>query len=77
MSPRAQFVCQSPTCRRQAHIEIGTSKEMRKVSSPRCTCGSEMKRVYSAPVVRELSKEEGALRFGDIDPPKSAGKSAG
>jgi hypothetical protein len=64
MGPRVQFVCQSSACRRQSKIEIPAGLEGRKTSKPRCTCGSEMKRVYSKPAVRELSKAEAMIRLG-------------
>jgi hypothetical protein len=65
MSPRAQFVCQSSACRRQVEMTIPAGWEGGQISNPRCTCGSEMKRVYFKPVFRELSKAEAMMRFRD------------
>jgi len=66
MGPRAQFVCQSSACRRQVEIAIPTdSQGGGQISNPRCTCGSEMKRVYFKPVFRELSKSEAMMRLRD------------
>jgi hypothetical protein len=64
MSARAQFICQSSACRRQGKIEIPAGLGGGKASNPKCTCGSEMKRVYSKPTVRELSKAEAMIRIG-------------
>jgi len=60
-----KFICTSSACRRQGQIEIPTSSRGAQISNPRCTCGSEMKRVYVKPAVRELSKAEATRRFGD------------
>lgn len=60
-----RFVCQSATCRREIEIALQLGNGMGKVSKPRCTCGSEMKKVYTKPAFRELSEAEGLLLFGD------------
>jgi hypothetical protein len=65
MGPRAQFVCQSSVCRRQAEIAMPAGSEAGHSSNPRCTCGSEMKRVYLKPVFQKLSKAEAMMRLGD------------
>jgi len=66
MGPRAQFVCQSSACRRQVEIATPTgSQGGGQISNPRCTCRSEMKRVYFKPVFRELSKAEAMMRLRD------------
>ncbi len=70
MGPRVQFICQSSVCRRQREMEIPIPSEGGPISNPRCICGSEMKRVYSKPVVRELSKAEAAMRLGNREPLK-------
>jgi hypothetical protein len=70
MGPRVQFICQSSVCRRQREMEIPIASERGQISNPRCICGSEMKRVYSKPVVRELSKAEAAMRLGNREPRK-------
>jgi hypothetical protein len=76
MGPRVQFVCQSSSCRRQVVVEARAGGATGQVSNPGCTCGSEMKRVYSKPAFRILSKEEVEQRLGDFDVPKSSAKSA-
>jgi hypothetical protein len=65
MGGRVQFVCQSSACRRQVEIEIPTGSGTVQVSHPRRACGSEMKKAYSKPAFRILSKEEAVLRVGD------------
>jgi len=76
MGKRVQFVCQSSTCHRQVEMEIPIGNGTGQVSDPRCACGSEMKKAYSKPAFRILSKEEAVLRLGDYQPPKISGKSA-
>ncbi len=65
MAPRMQFICQSPACRRQVKIEIPAGGGTGQGSNLLCACGSKMKKVYAKPVLRELSKAECILRFGD------------
>jgi hypothetical protein len=76
MGKRMQFVCQSSMCCRQVEIEIPTGGEAGQISNPRCICGSKMKKAYSKPNVRILSKEEAVLRLGDCEFPKISAKSA-
>jgi len=65
MGPRAQFICQSSACRRQVKIAIPTSSGRIQISNPRCSCGSEMKRVYFKPTFRELSKDDAIMHLKD------------
>jgi hypothetical protein len=58
-----RFVCHSATCRRE--IALPPVNGTGQIANPRCTCGSEMKRVYSKPAFRELSKAEALLLLGD------------
>jgi len=58
-----RFVCQSATCRRE--VTLQPSNGTGQISNPRCTCGSEMKKVYTKPAFRELSKAEAELLLGD------------
>ena len=67
---REQYVCSSATCRREIEIEIPPGHKVGETQNPRCTCGSKMKKVYSAPVFRELTSAEAILRLGDIGPLK-------
>ena len=76
MGKRVQFVCQSSTCRRQFEIEIQTGSGTGQASRPRCTCGSEMKKAYSKPAFRIVSKDEAMQRLGNYGPPKISAKSA-
>jgi len=52
MPPSEKYVCQSKACRREIEIEIPPPREAGKISNPRCTCGSEMKKPYSKPNIR-------------------------
>jgi len=65
MGPQAQFVCQSSACRRQVKIAISTSSGRAPISNPRCSCGSEMKRIYVKPTFRKLSKADAITRLKD------------
>ncbi len=58
-----RFVCQSATCRRE--VTLQTVNGTGYIANPRCTCGSEMKKVYSKPAFRELSKAEAELLLGE------------
>ena len=57
-----RFVCQSATCRREATLQ--PSNGTGQISNPQCTCGSEMKKIYTKPAFRELSKAEAELLHG-------------
>ena len=61
-----RFVCQSAACRREIALEPGNGTG--RIANPRCTCGSEMKKVYTKPAIRELSKAEALLFLGDGGP---------
>jgi hypothetical protein len=43
--------CMNAACRKERVIEL---MEVRAASNPRCDCGAEMKKAYSAPVFRYL-----------------------
>jgi hypothetical protein len=60
-----RFVCQSATCRRE--VTLQPSNGAGQISNPQCTCGSEMKKVYSKPAFRELLKTEALLLLGDSE----------
>ncbi len=72
MRLRERFVCQSAACRRETEIALPSNGRAGQFVNPRCACGSEMKKAYSRPVLRELSKPEAILRFGDSGPPKTS-----
>lgn len=59
----ARFVCQSAACRREITVQAGDGAG--QILRPRCTCGSEMKKVYTKPAVREVSEAEALLLLGD------------
>jgi hypothetical protein len=63
---RERFVCQSASC--GLEIEVEPSPPSGGISelsgNPRCSCGSETKRVYSKPVLRELSRAEAIVFYG-------------
>jgi hypothetical protein len=61
-----RFVCQSAACRREITLQPGNRTG--RIANPRCTCGSEMKKVYTKPAIRELSKAEALLLPGDGGP---------
>jgi hypothetical protein len=77
MGRRIQVVCQRLACRRRVEIELPTGSGVGDVFKMLCICGSEMKKAYSEPVFRELSKTEGILRFGESVLMKTQGKTAG
>jgi len=58
-----RFVCQSATCRRE--IALPRVNETEQITNPRCACGSEMRKVYTEPTFRKLSKAEAQLLLGD------------
>jgi hypothetical protein len=74
MGRPVQFICQSSVCRRRCEMEVPAGSEGAQISNPRCTCGSEMKRVYSKPAFRVISKAEAAMRFGDCEPLETPNK---
>jgi hypothetical protein len=52
-SENVLYLCQNPACRKSFEVTNPPSHASgRKV---RCTCGSEAKRVYTAPAMRKLS----------------------
>jgi hypothetical protein len=56
-----RYICQNPSCRNEFERPKDSGPEGN--TNPRCTCGSEMKKVYSKPMARKLSKSEArALR---------------
>jgi len=59
-------VCVSDLCRREAEIEIPTGSLTSEASNLTCTCGSELKKVYSKPTFAKLSKAEGVERFREL-----------
>jgi hypothetical protein len=62
---RQRYICQSTTCRRR--IEWSPGQRHGENSNPSCSCGSEMKKVYSEPVLRQLSRVEARLLLGAIE----------
>ena len=65
MSLRERFVCQSAACRREIEVERLLDQGAGQSLTLRCTCGGMMKKVYSKPVLREVSRDEAILRFDD------------
>lgn len=66
---RILYICASKTCRREVETEI--SNKNGTYFAPRCECGSEMKKVYSAPAFTRLSEAEAVERFGEFVRAKS------
>jgi hypothetical protein len=71
-----RFVCASRSCRAVVEVKVlpDTSE---KTSDLRCRCGSKVKRVYSKPIIQEISKAEALLRLGDPGSPNGCHKTAG
>ena len=67
-----RFVCQSAACCRGIEIALPPANGTGHISDPRCTCGSETKKVYSKPVFRELSEVEALQLLGHGVPPKTS-----
>jgi len=59
-----RYVCASKTCRCEVETEI--SNKSWTSFTPTCECGSEMKKVYSAPVFIRLSEAEAIERSGEF-----------
>jgi len=76
MSARILVVCRRSACRR-IEIELPTRIGIGEALKILCLCGSEMRRVYSEPVFRELSETKVGLRFGDSLLMKTQVKTAG
>jgi hypothetical protein len=58
------FVCVNPEC----GVQIVVVEEASMPGKPRCACGSEMKRVYCAPVLRVLNQIERSEVEGLLSP---------
>ena len=57
------YRCQNPNCR--AEVE-SSSVSIPKSANPTCSCGAPMKKVYTKPVVREMSREEVERFFPEV-----------
>jgi len=64
-----QYRCQNPNCRDETQVMTNSGEED---SNARCHCGAKMKKVYSKPVFRELSRVEAIARVEDTTIPKIA-----
>jgi len=64
-----RYRCQNPNCRNEIEMMTNSGEED---SNPWCHCGAKVKKVYSKPVFRELSRVEAIARAGDTTIPKSA-----
>lgn len=58
MKTGQRYRCQNPDCR--AEIEV-KKDSMEGDVNPRCCCGAEMKKPYSAPVFKQFGKDAGDL----------------
>jgi hypothetical protein len=54
-----RYRCQNSECR--AEIEV-TKDSIEGASNPRCSCGAEMKKAYTKPVLRMLDRDNAALK---------------
>ena len=70
MHSTVKFICQSLVCRREIEIESSVGGYSQELARPQCICGEKMKRVYSKPVLRELSK---VTILGLVDSPAQQG----
>jgi hypothetical protein len=57
-----RYICQYAACRCEIEIKVIPPSEGK--TNPRCVCGSEMKKVYSKPEIRRLTKSKAMRRFG-------------
>ena len=64
-----KFVSRSTACRRETALPPANGAG--QISNTRCACGSETKKVYSKPVIRELSEVEALQLLGEGVPPKT------
>ena len=55
---RIRYMCVSQVCRRETEIESPHGDMAGETPSPICACGMKMKKVYTAPAFRRLSKAE-------------------
>ena len=58
MTVGTRFRCQDPDCRYEIEVHKAS---IEATSNPRCCCGTEMKRIYVKPVLREL--DDTATKF--------------
>jgi hypothetical protein len=58
MNTGQRYRCQNPDCR--AEIEVRKDSKEGE-ANPRCCCGAEMKKPYSAPVFKQFGKDVGDL----------------
>jgi|HubBroStandDraft_6_1064221.scaffolds.fasta_scaffold148041_4 hypothetical protein len=77
MRLRWRFVCQSVDCRPEIEITFPLFEQHTQMPDLDCICGLETKRPYSRPALRELSKAEAVIRFGDGGLPKTWAQGAG
>jgi hypothetical protein len=58
-----QWICQNAVC--GAEFVVNTPSRVKSGGNPRCCCGSEMTRRYTAPTVRKLHREEAEVFLQD------------
>ena len=63
---RLRYVCVSQICRRETEIESPHGDIAVEAASPICTCGTNMKKVYTTPILRRLSKVEASQYLDGI-----------
>ncbi len=61
-----RYRCQNPNCRDEMEMMTNSAEED---SNARCHCGAKMKKVYSKPVFRELSRVDAIPRVANITIP--------
>lgn len=64
---RTRYVCVSESCRHEVETDIPVARTNGAFLKQTCSeCGSEMKKVYSAPAFTRVSKAEAIERFDDV-----------
>ena len=69
LHPGCMYVCTNLNCKRTAEF-ISSPSDLPRTH--RCLCGSPMKRAYSSPELRFLSKEEAYKRLSEASKPESS-----
>ena len=69
MLQRQKYVCPSKFCRREIEIDLSLGVVAK---SPRCTCGTKMKKVYTTPVLFKLNWTEVSQRLSEIEGPETS-----
>lgn len=71
VSKGRKYICQNPACRKEIEKvnDLGSEED----TNPRCSCGAETKKVYSKPILRELTETEASALRDSIGLPRRSG----